>query len=75
MFSVKNQNYTEVTYYNFSLTCLYKYLSLQTIPTNLKVDLAALFYKTIKLTSSQKLFGYKVFGLILNSKTPLKSIC
>ena len=35
--SVKNQkNYTEATHYNlFSLTCLYKYLFLETIPTNL----------------------------------------
>ena len=68
MFSVKDQkNHTEAIDYNlFSLTCLYKYLSLQTIPTNLKVGSAAMFHKTIELTSSQMLFGYKVFGLIPN---------
>ena len=55
MFSVKNQkNYTEATYYNlFSLTFQYKYLSLQTISTNLNVGTAAIFHKTIRLTSSQ----------------------
>ena len=68
MFSVKNQkNYLEATYYNFfSLTCLYKYLPLQTIPINLNVGSTALFHKAIKLTSLQMLFGYKVFGLIPN---------
>ena len=73
MFRVQNQkNYTEATYYNlFSMTCLYKYLSLQTIPTNLKEGSVAMFHKTIKLTSSQMLFGYKVFGLIPNlAKSP-----
>ena len=77
MFSVNNQkNYTEATYYNlFSLTCLYKYLSLQTIPTNLKIGAAAMFHKTIKRTSSQMLFGYKVFGLIPDlAKSPWKSL-
>ena len=50
----------EATYYDlFSLTCLYKYLSLQAIPTNLKVGSAAMFHKTIELTSSRMLFGYK----------------
>ena len=43
------KNCTEATYYLFSLTCLYKYLSLQTIPTNLKVGLAAIFHKTIEI--------------------------
>ena len=78
MFSVKNQkDYTEATYYHlFSLTCLYKYLSLQTIPTNLEVSLAAMFHKTIEIASSRMLFGYKVFGLIPNLvKSPCKSIC
>ena len=66
--TIKNQkNYTEVTYYDLLfLACLYKYLSLQTIPTNPKVGSEAIFHKTTKLTSSQMLFGYKVFGLIPN---------
>ena len=62
----------EATYYDlFSLTCLYKYLSAQTIPTNLKIGSAAMFHKTTELTSSQMLFGYKAFGLIPNlAKSP-----
>ena len=44
----------EATYYNlFSLSFQYKYLSLQTISTNLNVGSAAVFHKTIRLTSSQ----------------------
>ena len=78
MCSVKNRkNYTEATHYNlFSLTCLYKYLFLQTIPTNLEVGSAAMFHKTIRIASSQMLFDYKVFGLIPDLvKSPRKSIC
>ena len=63
MFSVENQkNYTKATYYNlFSLTCLYEYISLETIPANLTVASAAMFHETNEIASSQMLFGYKVF--------------
>ena len=37
-------------YILFPLTCLYKYLSLQTIPTDLKVGSSAMFHKTIEVT-------------------------
>ena len=37
-------------YILFPLTCLYKYLSLQTIPTDLKVGSSAMFHKTIEFT-------------------------
>ena len=60
-------NYTEATdYILFPLACLYKYLSLQAIPTDLKVGSSVMFHKTIEVTSSQMLFGYKVFVLIQN---------
>ena len=37
-------------------------IPVQTIPTNLKIDLAAMFHKNIKL--SHMLIDYKVFDLI-----------
>ena len=62
MFSVKSEKYTESTYHDlFSLTCLYKYLSLQTIPTNMKVGSA-----DIQLALSHMSFGYK--GIWFDSK-------
>ena len=33
-----------------------------------------MFHKTIKLTSSQMLFGYKVFGLIPNLASPHEKV-
>ena len=60
MFNVESERYTESTYHDlFSLTCLYKYLSLLTIPANMKVASAEMFHKTIELTSSHRSFGYK----------------
>ena len=65
MFSVKSEKYTESTYHDLlSLTCLYKYYSLQTIPTNLKVVSAEMFHKTIELTLSHTHFVTRAFGLI-----------
>ena len=67
MFSVKSEKYTESTYHDlFSLTCLYKYLYLQTIPTNMKVGSAEMFHKTIELALSHMSFGYK--GIWFDSK-------
>ena len=44
----------------------------KTIPTNMKVDLVAMFHKIIKLSTSDILFDYKVLGLIPNWPRPHK---